>query len=68
MNTLDKHKLIKLSDKTNKALEAITSNQDFILKFTSMDPQQLGLTIDVIDDLAGILDRVKKDMWGDSYD
>lgn len=56
MNTLDKHKLIKLSDYTNKALETITSNRDFILKFTSMDSQQLNLTIDVIDDLAGNLD------------
>ncbi len=56
MNTMDKHKLIKLSVRTNKALEVITGNKELILNFTSMDSQQLNLTIDVIDDLAGNLD------------
>lgn len=68
MNTLDKHKLIKLSDRTNKALETITSNRDFILEFTSMNAEQLNLTIDIIDDLAGSLDQVKKETWSDSDD
>lgn len=68
MNTIDKHKLIKLSDKTNKALESIADNRNFILKFTSMNAEQLNLTIDIIDDLAGNLDQVKKETWSDSDD
>jgi hypothetical protein len=40
MNTMDKHKLIKLSVRTNKALEVITGNKELILNFTSMDSQQ----------------------------
>lgn len=64
MNTMDKHKLIKLSVRTNKALEVITGNKELILNFTSMDSQQLNLTIDVIDDLAGNLDQVKRETVG----
>lgn len=67
MNTKDKRKLLMLSDKTDKALEAIDNNRDDILRLTSIRAEQLDLIIDGMDDLAGTFDTLKNETWPGTY-
>lgn len=52
-----------LSNKMNRALDAVAENQKDILNLTSFERDHLNLVIDYMDDLAGELDQVKAEMW-----
>jgi len=59
MNKVEKNAIRVNSNTLNEAISLLTDNEQLILDHTSMDYQQLNLTLDMMDDLAGVLDTLK---------
>lgn len=59
MNKVEKNTIRVNSNTLNEAISLLTDNEQLILDHTSMDYQQLNLTLDMMDDLAGVLDTLK---------
>lgn len=59
----DKSKIRKLSKQMDRAVDSLVSDHEYITRLTSITDDQLGTTIDFMDDLAGILDEKNKEIW-----
>jgi len=59
MNKVEKNAIRVNSNTLNEAISLLTDNEQLILDHTSMEYQQLNLTLDMMDDLAGVLDTLK---------
>jgi len=59
MNKVEKNAIRVNSNTLNEAISLLTDNEQLILDHTSMDYQQLNLSLDMMDDLAGVLDTLK---------
>jgi len=59
MNKVEKNAIRVNSNTLNEAISLLTDNEQLILDHTSMDYQQLNLTLDMMDDLAGVLDSYR---------
>ena len=59
MNKVEKNAIRVTSNTLNEAISLITDNEQLILDHTSMEYQQLMLTIEMMDDLAGVLDSYR---------
>lgn len=59
MNKVEKNAIRVSSNTLNEAISLLTDNEQLILDHTSMEYQQLNLTLDMMDDLAGVLDTLK---------
>lgn len=59
MNKVEKSAIRVTSNTLNESISLLTDNEQLILDHTSMDYQQLNLTLDMMDDLAGVLDTLK---------
>lgn len=59
MNKVEKNAIRVTSNTLNEAISLITDDEQLILDHTSMEYQQLMLTIEMMDDLAGVLDSYR---------
>lgn len=59
MNKVEKNAIRVDSNTLNEAISLITDDEQLILDHTSMEYQQLMLTIEMMDDLAGVLDSFR---------
>lgn len=60
MNKVENNAIRVTSNTLNEATSLLTDNEQLILDHTSMEYQQLMLTIEMMDDLAGVLDTLKE--------
>jgi len=61
MNRFDKNAIRVTSNTLNEAISLLTDNEQLILEHTSIEYHQLMLTIELMDDIAGVLDAAKKE-------
>ncbi|CAJ2232164.1 hypothetical protein [Companilactobacillus paralimentarius] len=61
MNKFDKNAIRVTSNALDEAISLLTDNEQLILEHTSIEYQQLMLTIEMMDDIAGVLDTTKKE-------
>lgn len=59
MNKVEKNAIRVNSNTLNESISLLTDDEQLILDHTPMDYQQLMLTLDMMDDLAGVLDTLK---------
>lgn len=59
MNKVGKNAIRVNSNTLNEAISLLTDNEQLILDHASMEYQQLNLTLEMMDDLAGVLDSLK---------
>jgi len=59
MNKVEKSAIRVTSNTLNESISLLTDDEQLILDHTPMDYQQLMLTLDMMDDLAGVLDTLK---------
>lgn len=59
MNKVEKNAIRVDSNTLNEAISLITDDEQLILDHTSMEYQQLMLTIEMMDDLAGVLNSFR---------
>jgi len=59
MNKVEKNAIRVTSNTLNEAISYLVDDEQLILNHTSMEYSQLNLTIDMMDDLAGVLDSYR---------
>lgn len=59
MNKVEKNAIRVTSNTLNETISLITDDEQLILDHTPMEYSQLNLTIEMMDDLAGVLDSYR---------
>ncbi|GEO64797.1 hypothetical protein [Companilactobacillus nantensis] len=59
MNKVEKNAIRVTSNTLNEAISYLVDDEQLILNHTSMEYSQLNLTIEMMDDLAGVLDSYR---------